>query len=63
LEVVVDCCGFPTSKEKYYSVFKLVEVNSTFYNYPRKMLLEKWRREAPKDFKFMIKAHRDIIHD
>lgn len=46
LEVVVDCCGFPISKEKYYNVFKLVEVKSTFYNYLRETLLEKWRRES-----------------
>ena len=59
---MVGCCGFPTSKEKYYRVFKLVEINSTFYAYPRKTLLEKWRREAPEGFEFAVKAHQDISH-
>lgn len=57
------CCGFPTSKAKYYKAFNLVELNSTFYTYPRLALVEKWRTEAPKDFEFTVKAHQDISHN
>lgn len=56
------CCGFPTSKEKYYEFFNLVELNVTFYKYPRLETIKKWRREAPKKFEFTIKAHQDITH-
>ncbi len=58
----VGCCGYPVSKNSYYKEFNLVEINSTFYEYPKMALLEKWRKEAPKDFTFTVKAHQDISH-
>jgi len=60
--VKVGCCGFPTSMKKYYENFRLVEVNSTFYQYPREKTVEGWREKAPKDFEFTVKAHQDISH-
>lgn len=57
------CCGFPTSKARYYKAFNLVELNSTFYTYPKLALVEKWRTEAPKGFEFTVKAHQDISHN
>jgi Uncharacterized conserved protein len=62
LKVIVGCCGFPTSKEKYYNTFKVVEVQQTFYKILDKSLLEKWRKEAPKDFEFTVKAFQGITH-
>ncbi|MFQ6076544.1 MAG: DUF72 domain-containing protein [Candidatus Bathyarchaeia archaeon] len=60
--VRVGCCGFPVSRERYRRVFDLVEINATFYRYPRDSLLEKWRKEAPENFEFTVKAHQDISH-
>ena len=60
--IKVGCCGFPVSKGKYYEVFKVVEVNSTFYSYPKSSVLVKWRKESPEDFEFVLKAHQDISH-
>lgn len=60
--VRVGCCGFPVARERYRRAFDLVEINSTFYRYPRHSLLEKWRREAPEGFEFSVKAHQDISH-
>lgn len=62
MKIKVGCCGFPTSREKYYKTFKVVEVQQTFYNIVNKSLLEKWRNEAPKDFEFTIKAFQGITH-
>jgi uncharacterized protein YecE (DUF72 family) len=62
LEVKVGCCGFPVSKGKYYETLNLVEINATFYRYLDSKLLAKWRREAPKDLEFTVKAHQDISH-
>lgn len=58
----VGCCGFPTSMKKYFENFSLVELNSTFYQYPRERTVEGWREKAPEDFEFTVKAHQDISH-
>jgi len=60
--VRIGCCGFPVAKIRYYSEFKVVEVQKTFYNPPEKNTLERWRREAPPDFEFVIKAWQLITH-
>jgi uncharacterized protein YecE (DUF72 family) len=60
--IKVGCCGFPTSMKKYFETFSLVELNSTFYQYPRMETVEGWRKKAPKNFEFSVKAHQDISH-
>jgi len=60
--IKVGCCGFPTSMKKYFQSFNLVELNSTFYQYPRMETIEGWRKKAPKNFEFSVKAHQDISH-
>jgi uncharacterized protein YecE (DUF72 family) len=60
--IKVGCAGFPTSMERYFQNFRLVELNSTFYQYPREKTVEGWREKAPKDFEFTVKAHQDISH-
>ncbi len=60
--IKVGCCGYPVSQAKYYQTFKLVELNSTFYRYPNPSTVERWRRKAPEDFEFTVKAHQDISH-
>ncbi|RLI34592.1 DUF72 domain-containing protein [Candidatus Bathyarchaeota archaeon] len=62
LKVKIGCCGFPVSKKKYYEALSLVEINATFYKYLDQSLLEKWRKEAPENFEFTVKAHQDISH-
>ncbi len=63
MEIKVGCCGYPVAKGKYYSSLSLVEINATFYKYLDSRLLEKWRREAPQNFEFTVKAHQDISHN
>jgi len=60
--IKVGCCGYPTSMEKYYENFNLVEMNTTFYRYPKTTTLIRWREKAPKNFEFTVKAHQDISH-
>ncbi|MEM1530917.1 MAG: DUF72 domain-containing protein [Candidatus Bathyarchaeia archaeon] len=60
--IKVGCCGYPVSQAKYYETFKLVELNSTFYRYPSPRTAENWRKRAPEDFEFTVKAHQDISH-
>jgi len=58
----VGCCGYPTSMKRYYEGFRLVELNCTFYDYPRTSTVVGWREKAPQDFEFTVKAHQDITH-
>jgi uncharacterized protein YecE (DUF72 family) len=60
--IKVGCCGFSTSMKKYFEIFNLVELNSTFYQYPREKTVEGWRAKAPQNFEFTVKAHQDISH-
>ncbi|MFB0501829.1 MAG: DUF72 domain-containing protein [Candidatus Bathyarchaeia archaeon] len=60
--IKVGCCGYPTSMRKYHENFNLVEINTTFYRYPKPTTLAKWRQNAPKNFEFTVKAHQDITH-
>jgi len=58
----VGCCGYPVGKEKYMEALRLVELNRTFYNYPKTSTVVRWREEASEDFEFTVKAHQDISH-
>jgi uncharacterized protein YecE (DUF72 family) len=60
--IKIGCCGFPTSMKKYFENFSVVELNSTFYQYPRTETVEGWRKKAPENFEFTVKAHQDISH-
>ena len=60
--IKVGCCGFPRGMKAYFSQFTLVEVQQTFYKMPRLETALRWRREAPADFEFTLKAWQLITH-
>ncbi len=60
--VKIGCCGFPRSKQEYYTRFSLVEIQSTFYHLPKPETAQKWREAAPQDFEFTLKAWQGITH-
>ncbi len=62
MEIKIGCCGFPLGRRKYYSLFKVVEIQKTFYQIPEEATLHRWRNEAPSDFEFIIKAWQLITH-
>ena len=35
MKLKVGCCGFPGGMKSYFEEFKLVEVQTTFYNLPK----------------------------
>lgn len=48
---------------EYYSKhFNTVEVNSTFYRFPKDEYLEKWRATVSDDFLFTLKGSRYVTH-
>src|SRR5918992_1690110 len=55
-------CGFTTGAGAYFRKFPVVEVQQTFYDPPPIATVEKWRRQAPADFEFTMKAWQVITH-
>ncbi|MCD6085061.1 MAG: DUF72 domain-containing protein [Desulfurococcales archaeon] len=60
--IYVGCCGFATSRKKYYQEYDVVELQDTFYNPPDEVKLKKLRSEAPEGFIFTMKAWQAITH-
>lgn len=47
----------------YYALqFNSIELNSTHYNFPTELLIEKWKADVPPDFKFCPKLTNSISH-
>lgn len=48
---------------KYYAQhFNTVEINSTFYHFPRETTLQKWFHSVSEQFVFAFKVHGSITH-
>ena len=56
--------GLPQKKwfEFYCSRFNTLELNTTFYRFPKIEFLQKWYEASPADFKFSVKVPRLITH-
>jgi uncharacterized protein YecE (DUF72 family) len=48
--------------EAYSKKFNFVEVNSTFYTFPKSTLVRSWRRRVPSEFVFTVRCHRSLTH-
>jgi uncharacterized protein YecE (DUF72 family) len=56
--------GLPQRKwfEYYCEYFNTVELNVTFYRFPRVADLRRWYEKSPEGFRFTVKAPRLITH-
>lgn len=56
--------GLPSSDwlEFYAQRFATVEINMTFYRFPKPQTLESWLERTPARFLFTLKANRQITH-
>lgn len=56
--------GLPKTKwlQYYADHFSTVEVNSTFYRFPKETMVRGWYNKTPETFKFTLKASRTITH-
>jgi uncharacterized protein YecE (DUF72 family) len=56
--------GLPQRRwfEYYCEFFNTVELNVTFYRFPRLQDLQGWHKRSPADFRFTVKAPRLITH-
>lgn len=59
----VGCCGFAEAQKTYFAHFPLVEIQQTFYRPPVPQTAARWRRNAPEDFVFTLKAWQLITHE
>lgn len=46
----------------YSRAFTTVELNNTFYRFPRLAQVDQWRQATPDGFRFSVKVHRNITH-
>jgi uncharacterized protein YecE (DUF72 family) len=46
----------------YSRAFRTVELNNTFYRFPRAEHVAQWRQATPEGFRFAVKANRAITH-
>jgi uncharacterized protein YecE (DUF72 family) len=61
-ETRVGCCGFAAAQKKYFELFKVIEIQQTFYQLPEIRTAEKWRSAAPSGFEFTMKAWQLLTH-
>ena len=56
--------GTPPAKrlDLYVQEFDTVELNASFYRWPRDATFEGWRQRLPKGFTMSVKAHRGLTH-
>lgn len=59
----VGCCGLPASLARYARVFRVVEIQQTFYQPPSLKTLQRWRAQVPAHFEFALKAWQLITHE
>src|ERR1041384_1570857 len=62
VDVRIGVCGFCVSQSELFRRFQLLEVQQTFYWPPQLKTVERWRRTAPADFEFTLKAFQAITH-
>lgn len=56
--------GLPVSKRlaHYVAAFDTVELNASFYRWPRDTAFTGWRERLPDGFTMAVKAHRGLTH-
>ncbi len=56
--------GLPVAKRlaRYVEVFDTVELNASFYRWPRDATFEGWRNRLPDGFTMSVKVHRGLSH-
>jgi len=59
----VACCGFPVSRDRYFSEMDAVEITSTATRIPKIETAQRWRDEAPRGFRFSVRVPRILTGD
>jgi uncharacterized protein YecE (DUF72 family) len=62
MDMRIGCCGFVRGMKNYFKRFDIVEVQQTFYQPPKIETVRRWRKNAPKNFEFCVKAWQLMTH-
>ncbi len=56
--------GLPAARrlQRYVEVFDTVELNASFYRWPKDSTFAGWREQVPDGFTISVKAHRGLTH-
>lgn len=56
--------GTPSARRlaRYVEAFDTVELNASFYRWPKDSTFEGWRDQLPDGFTMSVKAHRGLTH-
>jgi uncharacterized protein YecE (DUF72 family) len=56
--------GMPSARRlaRYVEVFDTVELNASFYRWPKDSTFAAWRERLPAGFAMSVKAHRGLTH-
>jgi uncharacterized protein YecE (DUF72 family) len=56
--------GMPAARRlaRYVEVFDTVELNASFYRWPKESTFAGWRERLPAGFTMSVKAHRGLTH-
>lgn len=56
--------GLPSARRlaRYVEVFNTVELNASFYRWPKDSTFAGWREQLPDGFTMSVKAHRGLTH-
>jgi uncharacterized protein YecE (DUF72 family) len=60
--VRVGLCGFTMSMEDYAMHFPVVEVQHTFYEPPRDIVMQKWLHSTPRSLEYTMKVWQLVTH-
>ncbi|MEL9991043.1 MAG: DUF72 domain-containing protein [Thermoproteus sp.] len=60
--MIVGTCGFPKSRKEIYKSLDAVELQETFYNFPREERMKALAEEAPPGFVFAVKVFQGLTH-
>lgn len=60
---VAESAADGTQLERYASIFRAVEINSSFHRSHRRATYERWAASVPDSFRFSVKLPRTITHE
>ena len=55
-------CRWPSGWRRYVEEFDTVELNASFYRWPKDATFEGWRQRLPEGFTMSVKAQRGLTH-
>lgn len=60
---IADAAAEGTQLQRYASIFRAVEINSSFHRAHRRMTYERWAESVPDGFRFSVKVPKAITHE